>query len=195
MLRITSGEFRNRRINVPPTDLIRPMLEKARMAVFSILGQDVAQDQIVIDCFAGSGVLGLEALSRGASHAIFFDIEKKHVDAINELSKQWGCENRCLLHTKNVLRTLMPGSLFRMPNEQPARLIFIDPPHSLVKEEPVKFYEWFKNLGESEFVDKNSLAVLGHHAKEDTPESLDNWVRFDIRKYGKVALSLYKRPS
>ena len=72
MLRITAGQVRGFKIDVPKSEAVRPPLEIARQAIFNILGQDL-EGFIVLDLFAGSGIMGLEALSRGAEEAVFVE--------------------------------------------------------------------------------------------------------------------------
>jgi 16S rRNA (guanine(966)-N(2))-methyltransferase RsmD len=73
-MRITAGKYKGRRIEFPSH--IRPTQDKVRQAVFNILGQDF-KGRMVLDLFAGSGAMGLEALSRGAKNVVFVDIERR----------------------------------------------------------------------------------------------------------------------
>ena len=196
MLRITSGEYRNRRIEIPDTDQLRPMLEKPRMALFSILGQDFAVGERVLDCFAGSGVLGLEALSRGASHAVFYDTHPVHVEALRKLVATLGCGARCTIHRADVMHMLRPkGSVTERPRGEaaPFRLIFVDPPHAMSKDMGGEFYEWFADFSHHADVDGRSVTIFGHAAETVSPQECGLWRRFDTRVYGSVAISLFER--
>lgn len=192
MLRITSGEFRNRRIQTPDTGKIRPMLEKPRMALFSMLGQDFARDALVIDCFAGTGVLGLEAISRGAAHALFFDTEREHTRALDQLVATLGCKDRCTIRQGDVMRALTPVG-FHAPVKVLAKLIFIDPPHALCETQGEEFYAWMGGTAALPCVADDAVAIFGHHRNYDSREEVGGWRRFDLRVYGKVAVSLYER--
>ena len=192
MLRITSGEFRNRRIEVPETGDVRPMLEKPRQAIFSILGQDIAEGELVIDCFAGTGVLGLEALSRGASHALFYDINRDHIEALEALVERIRCAERCTIRRTNVMRAISTGALLSLPVNGPAKLIFLDPPHAMSDELDGEFYRWFEGLGDTKAVGPRTIVVFGHHAELEPPLEVGKFKRFDHRAYGKVAVSMYE---
>jgi 16S rRNA (guanine966-N2)-methyltransferase len=201
MLRITSGEYRNRRITVPETGMIRPMLEKPRMALFSILGQDIAKGRSVLDAFAGSGVLGLEALSRGAAHAYFFDLERKHTEALNGVIKVLKCEARCTVRAGDAMKLVAPGSrLFTTAADRPpVGLVFLDPPHAVSMQvaDPEKgalahpFWDWFGALAAVPGIANDAVVVLGHHAELEAPVTVGPFTRFDLRRYGGVAISLY----
>lgn len=169
------------------------MLEKPRQALFSILGQDVTEDRPVLDCFAGTGVLGFEALSRGASHATFVDIEASHVKAINDLAAHLGCSDRCTVLRSDTLKFLTPDSVLRTPDSSKMRLLFVDPPHALVKERGREFFEWFAALADASFAGDDTLVVYGHHESDESAEQVGRWRRFDRRDYGNVAISLYQR--
>lgn len=75
MLRVTSGSLKGLKIDVPRAEAVRPPLEMARQAIFNILGQDI-EGWRVVDLFAGSGIMGIEALSRGAEFALFVEKER-----------------------------------------------------------------------------------------------------------------------
>lgn len=168
------------------------MLEKTRMAVFSILTQEFAKGHSVIDAFAGSGVLGFEALSRGAAHCIFFDTLREHVTAIEELADTFKCRERVRTICADVMRHIGPDTLFAMPGNKPARLIFLDPPHAMSNDPTDRFWTWFESLSAChKVVDANTVVVLGHHSYADTPEASGGWRRFDRREYGQVGVSLY----
>jgi len=193
MLRITSGEFRNRRISVPETGDVRPMLERPREALFSILGQDIAEGRCVIDAFAGTGVLGLECISRGASFAVFFDTNRKHIASLEKLVETLKCQDRVQIKKQDVMRTLGPDAFFTLPNKQVAKLIFLDPPHAMSNEATDPFYEWFAALSDASVVGDDTIVVFGHHGRAPLPDQAGRWVRFDTRTYGTVAISFYGR--
>jgi len=85
MLRIVGGKHRGRRIAAPTGDFARPTTDRVREALFSILtSKDVLADARVLDACAGSGALGLEALSRGAAHVTFFDTSRRALGVISD---------------------------------------------------------------------------------------------------------------
>ncbi|HRW61755.1 MAG TPA: 16S rRNA (guanine(966)-N(2))-methyltransferase RsmD [Defluviicoccus sp.] len=128
-MRIIAGKHRGRRI-VPPASLpLRPTLERVRQSVFDILAHGVGwagfADAAVLDVFAGSGAYGLEALSRGARHACFIDIDAQALKAIERNAAVIG-ESRSV--------TFLQLDAARLPAPQatagtPAALAFLDPPY------------------------------------------------------------------
>ncbi len=122
MLRITAGEHRGRRLKVPDVTATRPLVERAREGVMNHL-RDLVPDAVVLDVYAGSGILGFEALSRGAAH--MYAVEK-HPQAVNQLKK-----NAELLRVDDRL-TVLRMDAFRVPDHEiPAPdLVFFDPPYA-----------------------------------------------------------------
>jgi 16S rRNA (guanine966-N2)-methyltransferase len=117
-VRIIAGEHRSRRIAAPPG--ARPTGDRVREALFSILG-DVSGLR-VLDLFAGSGALGLEALSRGASEAVFVDIDRAATEAIRANLDALGLEAR--VHRRDALAFLKAEA-----GESRYGLVLADPPY------------------------------------------------------------------
>jgi 16S rRNA (guanine966-N2)-methyltransferase len=124
-MRIIAGRHRGRRLEAPPGEAVRPTGERAREALFDILGhgrfaeQPVWLDAAVLDVFAGTGAFGLEALSRGARHATFLDRSiaalARNVAALDERPRA----------------TLLKGDALRPPRTTAAcSLVFLDPPYA-----------------------------------------------------------------
>ena len=82
-MRIVGGDFGGRRLKVPRTDAVRPTQDSVREALFSMLGAAVAGADF-LDLFAGSGAVGLEALSRGAKSATFVELDRRHLAVVRE---------------------------------------------------------------------------------------------------------------
>ena len=118
-MRVVAGELRGRRIEAPPGPQTRPTAERTREAVFSILG-DITGAR-VLDLFAGSGALGIEALSRGAAHATFVDDAPAASAAIRLNLERLGLGDRSTFIEANVVTGPLPNG--------PYDLVFIDPPY------------------------------------------------------------------
>ena len=121
-MRIVGGSLGGRVLRAPRGAATRPTSEKVREAVFAIIGP-VDGDR-VLDLFAGSGALGIEALSRGAAHATFVDAGKPALLAIRDNLRELGLESRA---------TVIPGDAVataaRHAPSTPWRLVFVDPPY------------------------------------------------------------------
>ncbi|MHC4375901.1 MAG: 16S rRNA (guanine(966)-N(2))-methyltransferase RsmD [Planctomycetota bacterium] len=124
-MRIIAGEHRGRRLQAPPGMGTRPMLDRVREAVFSSLAPWVPEAR-VLDLFAGSGALGLEALSRGAAHARFAEANQKVASLIQSNVDELGLSDRADVLCGDALEPL-----FWYP--EGADLVFCDPPYPLVR--------------------------------------------------------------
>ncbi|MEE9552899.1 MAG: 16S rRNA (guanine(966)-N(2))-methyltransferase RsmD [candidate division Zixibacteria bacterium] len=120
-MRIVGGEMKGRLIKAPSTDNLRPSMERTREAIFSVLGDDIV-DASVADLFCGSGALGLEALSRGATRALFIDSSKAAIRAVRKNTADLGLAGRAVVYEGSVFH-LRPGKL------KDISIVFADPPY------------------------------------------------------------------
>jgi 16S rRNA (guanine966-N2)-methyltransferase len=125
-MRIVAGTWRGRRLVAPPGSDTRPTADRARQALFDMLlhapwaGRNAVEGAFVLDAFAGTGALGLEALSRGAAAATFMEREPAALRALRNNIAACGAEQRC---------TVIPGDALDPPIGQPCGLLFLDPPY------------------------------------------------------------------
>ncbi len=137
-MRIIAGEFRHRTILAPPPDPrtgshpARPIPDRVKESLFSIL-RGHCEDAAVFDGFAGSGAIGLEALSRGAASCVFVERDRRCADTLRRNIALLGVEDRAEVVVGDALGA---GALARCP--RPADLVFLDPPYGLVRD-PVGF--------------------------------------------------------
>ena len=124
MLRIITGKARGVRLETLPGDATRPTSERAKEAVFSIL-QFELEGRNVLDLFAGSGQLGLEALSRGAAHAVLVDESREAKNILDENVRRTKAEQNCTVMTADAFRYL------ESYRGAPFDLVFLDPPYAL----------------------------------------------------------------
>lgn len=124
-LKIIGGTFRNRSLKTPKGPQTRPSLAIMRKAVFDILQQDVIEKS-VLDLFAGAGAIGLEALSRGASHATFVDKDRYALACIEENIRTLKVENQTEIIRLDVIVALEKLSKAKRQFD----LIYIDPPYA-----------------------------------------------------------------
>lgn len=104
-MRIVAGTARGRRLVVPDGTVTRPTTDRVREAVFNALfSLDAIEDAIVVDLFAGSGALGLEALSRGAAHCTFIERDRAALAAVRSNIDALGFADRCRVVTGDALR-------------------------------------------------------------------------------------------
>jgi 16S rRNA (guanine966-N2)-methyltransferase len=175
-LRVIAGSYRGRTLKAPPGESTRPTSDRVREALFSILG-DRTRDARVLDLFAGSGALGLEALSRGARHATFVDDDPKAIAAVKVNVK-------ALEAAAEVRR----GDALRFLNAAPAGgaqydLVFLDPPYRLAERlAPL--------LSEALPAALASGAVTVAESDRRAPLALDLPLQ-DERRYGDTLIRIY----
>lgn len=120
-MRITGGNLKGRRIAVPAGPYVRPSTDKTREALFSILGEDIVGSNVA-DLFCGSGALGIEAISRGAEHALFVDSSRKAILDLKKNLVTLGVIDSADLKTMDVLK-IHPEIL------KDRQIILADPPY------------------------------------------------------------------
>ncbi|HYX47455.1 MAG TPA: 16S rRNA (guanine(966)-N(2))-methyltransferase RsmD, partial [Sphingomicrobium sp.] len=122
-MRIIAGEWRGRALEAPSGMATRPTADRARETLFSMLASRIGsfQDLRAADLFAGSGALGLEALSRGAASATFVESDAKAAAAIKRNAAKLGANDRV---------RIIAGSALSLPRLEPFDLILADPPYS-----------------------------------------------------------------
>ena len=122
-MRIIAGEWRGRAIDAPPGQATRPTADRVRETLFSMLTSRLGgfQDLRIADLFAGSGALGLEALSRGAAAATFVESDAQAAAAIRRNADRLGASERV---------RVIGGSALALPKSEPFDLIFADPPYA-----------------------------------------------------------------
>jgi 16S rRNA (guanine966-N2)-methyltransferase len=174
-MRIVAGEWRGRRIHAPPTMAVRPTADRVREAWMSIVQHDLP-DARVVDLFAGSGALGLEALSRGAAWVDFVEQDLRTIRVLRENIAALGADDRCAVHKSDAVRF---AERRRSANGVPPyQLAFCDPPYK---------------QGLADAVAKVWLAApfatifcVEHSAFDTVPEG------GDTRRYGDTALTIYR---
>jgi 16S rRNA (guanine966-N2)-methyltransferase len=182
-MRVTGGSVRGRRLATFRGTDIRPTSDLVREAVFDLLGQDVSGSR-VLDLFAGTGSLGIEALSRGAVEAVFIDHSLKAIELIHRNLKLCGMEDSGSILKKNLGRGL--------PKSQPVllrrfTLVFLDPPYGKGFLVPL-----LEALDQGGFLEPVSRVVAQSEKKEDLPDVVGNLKTAKVRIYGATRITVLK---
>jgi 16S rRNA (guanine(966)-N(2))-methyltransferase RsmD len=181
-LRVIAGKARGRKLRSVPGDSTRPITDRTKESLFNILGADV-QDSRWLDLFAGTGSVGIEALSRGAAHVRFVDIVRQAVDTVRSNLKTTGLES-----SAEVLRMDAFNLLNREP-DQAYEYVYIAPPQykDLWKQAVASLDDHPGWLSEDAWV------IVQIHPVEYTPLALSHLNEFEQRKYGSTLLVFFER--
>jgi 16S rRNA (guanine(966)-N(2))-methyltransferase RsmD len=185
LMRIISGVSKGRRLTTPKGHGVRPTSDRVKESIFNILGGEVAE-KAVLDLFAGTGNLGIEALSRGARRALFVEKGRQAIRLIQRNLAQCGVEGRSEILPKDVNRAIgtlkEKGEIFD--------LILMDPPYGK---------GWVgrtMNKLQSEIIyHEDSILIIQHDRREPLPDIADRWTLIRERKIGDTVISfLVPRP-
>jgi 16S rRNA (guanine966-N2)-methyltransferase len=176
VLRIIAGERRGHKFDGPKDRETRPTSDLVRESLFNIL-RDEVEGKDVLDLFAGTGALGLEALSRGASRAVFIERDRENAALIRRNLATLRFEDRGMVQTADAFRWVRT---FVPINDTPL-VVFLDPPYHLYLDRPGRIGELIADLltrlpAESVVVVESGQPFVG----EILPD-LDSW---DLRRYG-----------
>jgi len=185
-MRVIAGIAKGRILKSVEGDTTRPITDRTKEALFNIIGSDIVQSSF-LDCFAGTGSVGIEALSRGSSFARFIDQNPKAIHVIRENLKATG-----LIEKAEVLRMDAFAALARQPDRQ-FDYIYVAPPqyHGL----------WSKMLilldNHMDWLSDDGWIIVQIHPVEyeDLTKShqIKNIAQFDLRKYGSTLLIFFER--
>jgi len=180
-VRIIAGRWRGRELKAPSGGTTRPTADRVRQALFDMLlhapwgGRWVVEGANVLDAFAGTGALGLEALSRGAAHGWFIEQDKAALAALKA--------NIAMLRAE---ATLVPGDAMRPPRGKPCSLVFLDPPYG--REDGPKAIAALTATG---WIATGALIILEVGRNEDLPELGELLAE---RTHGTARVTIWRAP-
>lgn len=181
-MRIISGTSRGRRLTTIKGHSLRPTSDRVKESIFNILGEDV-EGKIILDLFAGTGNLGIEALSRGAKKAVFVERAREALRTIQNNLLQCGFLNQAEILPKEVSRAI--GIL--EGRGESFDLILMDPPYD---------QGWVERtilkLNHYPIYHEDSILVIEHSRREPLPEKMGRWVLLKQRKMGDTLISILK---
>ena len=182
MLTIIGGQFRGKRLTTPKGKDFRPTLGKTREALFSIItSRFELTDYDCYDLFAGSGALGLEALSRGARNAVFIEINKHHYKLVQQNIEHLTLKDRASVFLGNAVQWLAHKNW-----EYPQNLFIIDPPYQTDLAQEI-----IDELGKSAHSLQESLVVVETAKKKKLIVS-DCMTLFQQKTYGSTKLEFFQ---
>ena len=180
-MRITGGKVKGTNLRTVPRHSVRPTTSVVRQAIFSLLDNSTADWHRILDLYAGSGSLGIEALSRRAEWVDFVDYRKACCDIIRANLQRTGQQHRAHVYCCTVSKAL--GFL-----EDGYDIIFMDPPYS----DP-SINNLLIDLAKSRLVEDNSTVVLCHANRFPLSAAYDGLRLVKQRRYGDTFISIYQK--
>ena len=178
-MRIIAGSLKGRRLAAPAGRDVRPTSDSLRETLFNVLGEDVVGARVV-DAFAGTGALGIEAVSRGAIAVTFVERNARAIRTLSSNIRACGIEEACAIIRDDFLRARAPAT--------PFDVVLIDPPYDIASLGDVvaRGGDWMAGRGR---------LVLEHSRRRASPEAAGSLCRYRLLTAGDSALSFYGRPA
>ncbi len=183
-MRIIAGEYRGRVLKSPASSKTRPTSDRLRETLFNILQSKLDGETRFLDLCAGTGAIGIEALSRGAKFSTFVDKSRRACALIEE--------NLDLLEIPEKHTEIFCDSAEKfIVRQSPAAwdIVFFDPPYQT--DYAVFLYEFGENA--SKLLNKDGILIVEHHAKNVLPDAVGDVRRWRVLKPGETQLSFYER--
>ena len=169
-MRVIAGSARSLRLKTIEGIETRPTTDRIKETLFNMLNPYIPGSRF-LDLFAGSGAIGIEALSRGASEAVFIDNNKKCVDCIKANLKFTKLEDRA-----SVYNSTAASAIAMMDDEDPFDIIFLDPPYDNLYEKDVLYA-----LDDSKLVDEDTIIIV-EASKETDFDYVEEETNFEVYK-------------
>ena len=182
-MRIIAGEFRSRKILPPASDATRPITDRVKQSLFDVLTAWM-DDARVYDCFAGTGSMGLESLSRGAAHATFFEADRSAAALLRRNIATLGVQSRSRVIDRDLFKWF--ESTPAPPLAHKADLVFLDPPYRFLNERPDELRKLAGRL--ATHLAPQGVVIFRHEAKDEL--ELAQLRETDRRDYGGMTIKL-----
>ncbi len=179
-MRIITGSFKGRRLNTPKTYNVRPTTDKVKEAIFDILIPYFKDDLVCLDLFAGTGNLGLEAISRGAKKCYFSDNARDSLRLIKDNIKICNSEEYSVILAGDFRQNISKI-------HDSVDIVFLDPPYAS------NFYlDAMSELVKANILAKGACVVCEHSDRDELPEEYAGLKRVKNKNYGSIGVSVYE---
>lgn len=180
-LRVVSGNYKGRQLKAVPGMTTRPTTDKVKEAIFNMVGP-YFDGGIALDLFAGSGGLGIEALSRGIERCIFVDREAKAIQTIHKNIEACHAVEAAEVYRNDAERALKAI----IKRELQFHLIFLDPPY---KQQKLKAL--ITLISENDLLQQGGFIVTEHGSDIQLPEEIDQYNQLKYETYGMSSITIY----
>jgi len=185
-MRVIAGTYRSRILKSLKGLALRPTSDRLRETLFNVLGPAIGGARF-LDVFAGTGAVGIEALSRGAAEVVFIEKHSPAVALIRKNLESLGVRSGATVLGADALRGLEKLAAKYAAHDPPFDFVFLDPPYAAAEE----YARVLRVLGSAPFLAPGSVIIAEHHKKFDLPAHAGSLTRFRILKQGDAALSFY----
>lgn len=187
-MRVIAGEARGRSLLAPKGLSTRPMMDIVKGSLFNMLGSMDAIDGRALDLYAGSGSLGIEALSRGVDSVDFVELDREACKVIEGNLERLGLADRGRVISGSVDRLIAGGTSSRRGGlTGPYQLVFVDAPYAEKVSQHI-----LELLVSCTLLAGGATIAIGHHRHEDLPDALGRMERVKFRRFGSSCLSIYR---
>ncbi len=181
-MRVIAGSARGKKLRSPKDESVRPTLDRIKENIFNIIGFDI-KESVVLDLFAGSGGLGIEALSRGASHCTFVDKDKNSIALVQANLKDTRLEKNAEIFQSDaesaIEKLYAKGKKFDY--------IFLDPPYQQGIIQKI-----LKQLQKCNIMQEEGVVIIETDRLEKLPDEIYRFIKIKEREYSNTRISIYE---
>ena len=189
-MRISAGDLKGRRIGSSKTlglvsrhGALRPTSSKVRESIFNIIGETI-KDSYFVDLYAGTGAVGMEAISRGAGIVFFVEADKKRAGLIEKTLRDCGCSSRA-----NIIRGKASDFISKAGEDGlKVDIIFLDPPYYSGELENI-----LSLLADGKLLKDEGIVIAEHLSKKRLPDEIGRLRQKKAYKYGDTVLTLFRK--
>lgn len=186
-MRIVAGKFRSRQLKSLKGLALRPTSDQLRETLFNVIAGRIS-DSSFVDAFAGTGAVGIEAISRGAREVVFIESHRQAVALIQKNLDSLGIRSGTRILPLDVPRALERLATAQDPESPPFDIVFLDPPYAASED----YGRVLSFLGEAELVSQDGLVIVEHRRNFDLPERFGALERVRVLRQGDACLSFYR---
>jgi 16S rRNA (guanine(966)-N(2))-methyltransferase RsmD len=185
MMRVAAGAVKGHKLRSSRGMLLRPTSMKVKEALFNILGERI-KGALFVDFFAGTGNIGIEALSRGADHVVFVENHLPSIKLLKDNLNTCGFKQKATISVTDAITFLKKAKRWSRKFD----ILFADPPyHGPLAE------RFLRHLSKSDMISKNAYVVIEHFHKVPLPDKADDLQLIRRYHYGDTLLSIYQHES
>jgi 16S rRNA (guanine(966)-N(2))-methyltransferase RsmD len=186
-MRIVAGKYRSRILKSLKGNALRPTSDRLRETLFNVLGPNVTGSRF-LDVFAGTGAVGIEAISRGATEVIFIENHAPAAVLIRRNLESLEIANGAQVLPLDALRALEKLAARHKPSDSPFDFVFVDPPYA----EKDQYDRVLGFLGAAPFLGQGSVVIAEHRRTIELPQRIGRLLRTRNLRQGDAALSFFE---